>query len=377
MKIVLCYNTIRQLGGMEALLVFRANELSKIPGNEIWVVVTERTDSHRQLLLPEVNYVDLGIGYFDLQSRFPMNLFSLAILQRKHKRLLAALLKQIQPDIVVSIGGFEHALIPFIKGKWASVREIDFTSDYRRRMARNGKEMFAAICGEWLDNHYYIRKYDKLVLLTEEDRETYWRNYSRACVIPFPVRIVCDKPSALREKRVIALGRLFRQKNFISLIRIFRIVADRHPDWELYIYGEGEERKNLQNEITRLELDNNVFLKGRTDNVAEALQGASIFALSSIFEGLPNVVIEAMSCGLPVVSFKCPTGPKDMLTDGYDGFLIDNGNEKEFAERICDLIESESLRKEMGANALVASKRYSPDVVIDQWMTLFRNLVNS
>ena len=172
------------------------------------------------------------------------------------------------------------------------------------------------------------------------------------------------------------MGRLFRQKNFISLIRIFRIVIDRHPDWELYIYGEGEERENLQNEINRLGLDKKVLLNGRTEDVGQALQGASIFALSSIYEGLPNVVIEAMSFGLPVVAYKCPTGPKDMLTDGCDGFLVDNGNEQVFADRICKLIESENLRKEMGANALAASKRYSPDLVIGEWMTLFRNLVN-
>ncbi len=230
-------------------MVFRANELSRVPGNEVWVVVTERTEEHQQLLLPEVNYVDLGIRYYDVQRRFPMNLPPLAKLQIKHKRLLAALLRKIQPDIVVSVGGFEHALIPFIKGNWASVREIAFTSDYRRRMARNRREMVAAICGEWVDNHYIIRKYDSVVLLSEEDKEAYWKNYSRACVIPYPLRISCAEPSALTEKRVVAMGRLVHQKNFVSLIRIFSIVANRHPDWELHIYGEGEEREILNKEI--------------------------------------------------------------------------------------------------------------------------------
>ena len=111
-----------------------------------------------------------------------------------------------------------------------------------------------------------------------------------------------------------------------------------------------------------------------TDDVGLAMQQASIFTLSSIFEGLPNVMIEAISCGLPVVAYKCPTGPRDIITDGYNGFLVDNEDEQAFADRICDLIESEKLRREMGDNALLSAGRYTPEAVFSQWMALFNEL---
>ena len=174
---------------------------------------------------------------------------------------------------------------------------------------------------------------------------------------------------------MIAVGRLSAPKNFSSLIRAFRSVADYYPDWILEIYGEGNERIILQKQITSLHLENNVYLCGKTLDVQSNMCSSSIFVLSSIFEGLPLVMLEAMSCGLPVVSYDCPCGPKDIITDGTDGFLVPTDDEQMLAEKICYLIENPNIRTQMGAAALKKSENYHIDKIIPMWMGLFKRLI--
>lgn len=159
------------------------------------------------------------------------------------------------------------------------------------------------------------------------------------------------------------------------MIRAFRIVVDNHPDWILEIYGEGYERTMLQNLIEELHLENNVRLCGSTSQMQEMMVEALCFVLSSIYEGLPLVMLEAMSCGLPVVSYDCPCGPKDIITDGVDGYLVPAGDERMLAEKICSLIENPAKRAEMGAEAVKKSENYSVDKIIPMWMELFERLV--
>ena len=122
------------------------------------------------------------------------------------------------------------------------------------------------------------------------------------------------------------------------------------------------------------ELRGKVLLKGYTNEILQKMSEASVFCLSSKFEGFGLVIVEAMSVGLPVVSYMCPCGPGDIVADGKDGFLIPMGNETLFAERICTLIEDEALRVEMGRNAFKSSERYQIDKIIEMWMSLFHQL---
>ena len=123
-------------------------------------------------------------------------------------------------------------------------------------------------------------------------------------------------------------------------------------------------------------MTNNIFLKGYTYDIFSPLYKASIFTLTSLFEGLPLVIIEAMSCGVPVVSYACPCGPQDIIADGHDGFLVPVNNEKVLADRICRLIEDKELRKEMGKAARLKAEQYDIKNIIPMWMELFNQLIN-
>lgn len=172
------------------------------------------------------------------------------------------------------------------------------------------------------------------------------------------------------------MGRLEHVKNFTSLISAFRIVAQRHPDWTLKIYGDGSLKDSLQNQINESGLQNNVFLMGFSNDMERALRQSSIFAFSSLVEGFALVIVEAMECGLPVVSYQCPCGPKDIITDGKDGFLVPVNDEQMLAEKICDLIEDENLRRQMAAAAREKALRYRDSSIAEQWMKLFEEIVN-
>ena len=230
---------------------------------------------------------------------------------------------------------------------------------------------------DYYDFHIKEKQYDKIVVLTQEDKDTNWSGFDNVSVLPNPVSFESDADSSLNNKVVVTFGRLDPMKNFSSLIRAFQLVSQKYPDWKLRIYGDGSQKVDLHNCIEELSLQNIVFLMGFTDNVKEALYQSSIMSLSSLTEGFSLVLVEAMECGVPVVSYQCPCGPKDIITDGVDGFLVPVNDEKAMADRICRLIENDELRRKMGAAAKETAKKYHIENITKQWMQLFNELINT
>ena len=159
------------------------------------------------------------------------------------------------------------------------------------------------------------------------------------------------------------------------MLRIWELVHKRHPDWSLSIYGEGEYEVTLRHEIN--DLDANIFLHAPTQKILESFKDGSMLLVTSEFEPFGLVLPEAMSCGLPVVSFDCPYGPGDIITDGVDGVLIKNRDIHAFADKVCQLIEDEDVRRQMGKNGIVSSQRYRADVIMPKWVDLFQKVLSS
>jgi glycosyltransferase involved in cell wall biosynthesis len=182
--------------------------------------------------------------------------------------------------------------------------------------------------------------------------------------------------SELTSRIVVAAGRLSYQKGFDLLIGAFAKVAALHPDWTLRIFGRGPRRKALQRLIDEHGLGDNVVLMGTDPSLGEHMANASLFVLSSRFEGLPMVMLEAMSKGLPIVSFDCPTGPGELIGHGQDGILVPDGDADALAAGMLDLIGDEDKRRRYGAAAAEAATRFSLNEVGAQWETLFASLKN-
>lgn len=214
------------------------------------------------------------------------------------------------------------------------------------------------------------RKLDKVITLTHEDAKNYDFVSDKLSVIAnsnsLPIR---KSVNSLDSKIVVSIGRLTYQKGYDLLIKSWALVEKKHPDWSLHIYGEGKDEGNLKRLISNYKLKNVVF-KGLTSSVQAAYDEAAFYVMSSRFEGFGMVLIEAQSRGLPIVSFDCPSGPAEIISEGIDGYLVENGNVKMLAERIAYLIDNGSMRQVLSANALISAKRFEPEQIINQWITL-------
>ncbi|MCF6525105.1 glycosyltransferase family 4 protein [Streptomyces sp. JJ36] len=222
----------------------------------------------------------------------------------------------------------------------------------------------------------YYPRFDAVAVLTHRDREEYGRLLPEARVVRIPnaVHSMDQEPSDYTGKIAVAAGRLAPQKGFDMLIPAWKRVAERHPDWQLRIFGLGERKDQLRRLIEKHHLYNHVLLMGHTTQLDDELAKASLYVLSSRFEGLPMVMIEAMAHALPVVSFDCPTGPADVLTDGKEGILVPPEDTDALADALIRVMDDRSLREQMGAAALSTAQDYAPSAVHPQWERLFTEL---
>lgn len=258
------------------------------------------------------------------------------------------------------------------------IREIHNQKGYRLSHARSLFEKIMAIIGNWYDYSWNINKYDQIVILTNEDKELNWKNNSKVSVINNPVTFDTNiKTAPLTNKKIITAGRLVYQKNHKSLINAWKIVNQKHPDWQLEIWGDGALKNELSKLINTLGLNNKVLLMGYTNDIISRMLQASGCVLSSLYEGISLVLIEAMSCGLPVISYSCQCGPKDLIEHGKNGFLCEVNDETKLAEYICSIIEDEKLRIKMGQASKKKSEEFRIEKIVTQWTNLFQTLINN
>jgi glycosyltransferase involved in cell wall biosynthesis len=226
-----------------------------------------------------------------------------------------------------------------------------------------------------IGRHYPL--FDAVAVLTHGDRQDYedFLPGTRVVCVPNAVHSAKQQPTTYARPIAVAAGRLVAQKGFDLLIPAFGQVVEHNPKCELRIFGSGEKKNELRALIEKYHLYNHVFLMGHTTKLDEELANASCYVLSSRFEGLPMVMIEAMTHGLPVVSFDCPTGPAEVITDGKEGVLVPPGDIDGLADAMRQLMDDEGLRADMGAAALMTARSsYSPEAVHPQWETLFHEL---
>ncbi|MFW6691645.1 glycosyltransferase family 4 protein [Streptomyces sp. MAR4 CNX-425] len=219
-------------------------------------------------------------------------------------------------------------------------------------------------------------RFDAVAVLTERDREEYAHLLpgTRVVCIPNAVHAGRKRQSSYANRIVAAAGRLKSQKGFDLLIPAFAQAAAVRPGWQLRIFGTGDKEAQLRGLIETHHVYNSAFLMGFTPHLDDELAKASVFALSSRFEGLPMVMIEAMTHGLPVVSYDCPTGPADVITDGREGLLVPPRDVDAFAVALGELMDDEGLRADMGTASLARSRRYAPEAVHPRWEELFTTL---
>lgn len=376
MKIIYCTHSTCNPGGMERVLLNKVTYLSQLPGWEVSVVTTDQHQRPPFYPFPEkVRMTDLGINYSEDNGKGAWKKITGYLRKRKeHKRKLTALLLKEKPDIVVSLYPSESSFIPDIKDGSKKVLELHYCKFFRLQYGRRG------LLG-WIDklrtrqDEQIVRRFDKFVVLTNEDRG-YWGNLPNIEVIPNAAMHVSDAYSDVMNKRVIAVGRLDYQKGFDRLIQAWELVqyTGKFTDWKLDIFGQGEWREMLQQMIDKAELQNTVCLNRPTKQIGEEYVKSDMLVMSSNYEGFPMVMIEAMACGLPVVSFDYKCGPKDIIQTGINGLLVPNGDIQALADAMMKVMEDEAYRKMLSLNARKVVDTYSEQAVMSQWIRLFTSI---
>lgn len=383
MKLVFCTPQIIGSGGVERVLAQRLNYFVEKFGYDVTVITTENNSIIYENKPPffyfnsKIKIIDLRINYIDVLScSFIKNKIKINLLKSNHLKRLNTIVNEIKPDILISLGDVD--------------RNITYKSNYKCKKILEHHVSKKCFTGELTKNNFldklkikyreyreksYITKYDKFLVLTEEDKQA-WGD-ERIKVVNNPLPFDSEEVSNCKNKKIISIGRLDEQKGFDILIDVWKKVNTKHPDWILEIYGEGSLRKKLQEKIDLLNLEDSLILKGNEKNIQSKYLENSIYVMSSRYEGFGMVLIEAMSCGLPLISFDCPCGPKDIIKDGENGFLVEFGNIEEMAEKINYLIENEDKRIKMGKKSKELSYNYSEEKIMNQWKELFKNLLEN
>ncbi len=216
----------------------------------------------------------------------------------------------------------------------------------------------------------------KIVVLTKADFNIYLNYYTSVKLLPnaSPLKL-SDQLYSVASKKIISIGHLIHHKGFDRLIRAWSHIERYFPKWSLDIYGDGPDRLVLNKLIVSLKLKN-IYIKPPTVDIKIVYDTASFYVMSSRFEGFGMVLIEAQSRGLPIVSFDCPSGPAEIVNDGVDGFLVDNGNVQLLAEKMIYLMENDQIRQQFSQRALVSAKRFEVSSVIGQWKSLIDNALS-
>lgn len=223
--------------------------------------------------------------------------------------------------------------------------------------------------------HICYNSLDAVVTLTNKDAEHYsFIEKSKVWVIPNSVSFFCKQPATLTHKRIIAAGRLTEQKGFDMLIEAAQIIKRYTKGWSIDIFGDGADEEKLIKLIYEKELADFISIKPPVKNIQLELLNSSIYVMSSRWEGLPMILLEAKACGLPIVSFDCPEGPADIIDSGYDGYLVKLNNVEELANKIVLLCNDFDLRKKMGNMAYVNSQKFSSSEILKRWVELFRKM---
>ena len=380
LKIVYCTPALYMAGGVERVLTLKANYFAEHFGYDITIILTEGKD--KPLFYPlsdRIKIVNLDVNFEELWTcSFVKKVFVYLSKQRIFKKRLTAELMRIRPDITVSLLRREINFINDIKDGSKKIGELHVNrANYRNFEEGDAnfiKNLFAKFWMRSLVSH--LKQLDKFIVLTEEDKAS-WTELSNVEVIPDPLAFDITEVSPLKAKRVIAVGRYVYQKGFDLLLQAWAKIEKQFPDWELAIYGMGD-RSPYENLAKQLGVDmNRCHLNGSTQNIRKEYLESSLFVFSSRFEGFGMVLIEAMACGLPVVSFDCPCGPKDIVSHDEDGLLVPSGDIDKLADAMECILYDENMRSRYASAAAKNVRRFILPEVAKRWQILFSEIKES
>lgn len=290
-----------------------------------------------------------------------------------YRKGLKATFKKVKPNIIlVCDDGLKGLLIPIIIGKPCKMI-------YERHVSKlisdkKGTNNFLTKI-KFIIMNIGAKSYDKFVVLTNGNKNEW--ELDNLAVISNPLPFFPEESSSLKNNKIISVGKLSTQKGFDLLIKAWSKISHKYPSWVIEIYGKGNDRQMLESLIKEHNLEKSFLINEPTKDIISKYLEASFYVMASRFEGFGMVLIEAMACGLPCISFDCPHGPGDIVIDNKNGYLVEHSNITLLSEKICLLIEDEVKRSDMALFAKENVTKFSPENIVNQWDNLFTELLKS
>lgn len=375
MKLVYLTPTLASPAGMERVLHNKVCWLKKDRRISITIVTTDQGNAPVYYDFPAgVEIVDLGINYSADYALSPLaRIWALHKKRKVHKKKLSELLFREMADITIALYPSEVSVVPGIKDGSKKVMEFHSNRFFRMNQGYHGIHAWIARYRTFADKRL-AKKFDRCVVLTHEGAEQ-WGRMPNIEVIPNAVTHVPEVRLSVDSHRVIAVGRLIHEKGFDRLLRAWALLPESiRAEWRLDIFGQGEQEYALKSLIRESGIGPSAAICAPTSRIFEEYAKSAFLVTSSRSEGFGMVMLEAMSCGIPVVSFDYYCGPREIVRDGIDGILVPEGNVEKLAEAIQSLILYPDLRKKLSSRSKEVLDRFSEDRIMNMWEQLFEEL---
>lgn len=356
-KVKICFfsGDITRSGGTERVAILIANELCK--NNKYDISFVSLTERNSNVFFD----LDESVSRYKLYDKVVSGMTHLFGYINRLKKVV----KTKDIDILIDIDGIiDMYAVPV---KWLTKVKVISWEHFNYYFHPTGKM-------RELVRKFAVKHVDAIVTLTNQDKEYYRKELSfqcPICAIHNPVTYTgIDNKYARESKTIISVGRLTYQKGFDRLIGIAEKVLKKQPEWNWVILGEGEDRGKLEELIRSKKLENQLIMPGNVHNIDDWYRKASMFVMTSRFEGLPMTLLEAKYYQLPIISYDIKTGPKECVQDGINGYLIEDGDEETMVFKIIELIENEERRRYFSQHALNDTDKFSIDMIVTQWEKL-------
>ena len=375
MKLIYCIASVYNPGGMERVLLNKLRWWLRRGGCELMVVTTDQQGRPPFYEFPpEVRMVDLGINYTEDNGRGALA-HALAYFRKRHlhRKALSALLMREKADFVISLYPSESSFIPDIKDGSRKILELHYSKQFRLQYNRKGLMGLMDRIRTRMDERL-VRRFDRFVVLTRQDAAM-WGQLPNLSVIP-NAAITQDIPHKTGNHRVIAVGRLDYQKGFDRLLDAWALIPEElRKTWRLDIFGQGEWEQMLNGQIARLGIQDSARINAPTNRIFEEYASSDFLVMTSHYEGFPMVMIEAMACGVPAVSFDFLCGPRDIIAPGLNGVIVPEGDIPALAAEMQRLMEDPARLENMSAQARKISEAYSEEAVMARWNLYFTDML--
>lgn len=363
MKILYIVPNINNEGGVSRVLSIKANYFLEKLGYDVHILTQNNGNS------PLFYSFSKKIFFHDIMLKGSCFEFI-----NSYRKALNNKIKAINPDIIlVCDNGLKAYTIPFIlKTKIPIVFECH-GSIFIEEKKINKYQFLNQL--KLLFKGYSVNKFSKFVALSNESLKEW--NVTNGVVISNPLWFNTNQFPNLNSKKVITVARHSYEKGLDRLLLIWEKVVEKYPDWKLEIYGKYSADLNLEQLAQSLKINDNVSFYEPIKDINYKYLNASFYIMTSHYEGFPMVLLEAMASGLPCVAYDCPCGPRAIIQNNENGFLVENGNLDAFVQKIELLIEDENLRIQMGQNAKNSISKYDLYIIMMQWKKLFEELIRN